>query len=135
MFIIVELETIFHNRCAGTLIIYHKNYFLLRYSICYNSQVRECDSDEVHLEIFTDLYVFGPPGYGKVVSIMLYTYVCMYVCKYVFMCASLVPEWLDRFCSYSIFKSLSVLGRCSANLNFPATEKAVLHMGAKIQKC
>lgn len=39
--------------------------------------------------------------------------VCMDVC-------SLVPEWLDRFYSYSELKSLFIIGQCPMNMNIPA---------------
>jgi hypothetical protein len=36
------------------------------------------------------------------------------------MFTSLVPEWLDEFCSDLISKSFLILGHCTMNLNIPA---------------
>jgi hypothetical protein len=41
------------------------------------------------------------------------------------MCASLAPELLDGFYSCSVFKSLSILGRCPVNLNIPYPKQAI----------
>jgi hypothetical protein len=47
---------------------------------------------------------------------ILFMYVCMYIC----MCASLAPGRLDGFYSYSVFKSLFIIGQCPVNMNNPA---------------
>jgi hypothetical protein len=39
------------------------------------------------------------------------------------MCASLVPERLDGFYFYSVFYSLSIIGRCLANMNEQSNSK------------
>lgn len=51
------------------------------------------------------------------------------------MCALLVPEQIDKFYSYSVFKSLSFIGQCPVNMNILAPGIRVLHMGPKIQNC
>jgi hypothetical protein len=33
------------------------------------------------------------------------------------MCPSLVPEWLDEFYSYLVFRGLSFMGQCLVNMN------------------
>jgi hypothetical protein len=45
-----------------------------------------CDPEEVNLEIFTDLYVSGLPGYEKVVSILL--------CVCARACVRLASAWM-----------------------------------------
>jgi hypothetical protein len=47
--------------------------------------------------------------------------------------ASLVPERLDGFYSYSAFLSISVIGRCQVNVNIPALQIGAIHMGPKTQ--
>jgi hypothetical protein len=47
--------------------------------------------------------------------------------------ASLAPEWLNTFYFYLVFKSLSILGWCPANLNIPASKTGAFKMGLKIQ--
>jgi hypothetical protein len=49
------------------------------------------------------------------------------------MYASLGPEGLDGFCSYSVFKSLSVLGWCPVNKKILAPKIQALWMVTKIQ--
>lgn len=71
-----------------------------------------CDYEKkIGLKILIYLHVFSPLDYEEVVFGM--PTVCIY------MCISLVPGWLDRVCSYSVFKTLSILGQCSVNLNIP----------------
>jgi hypothetical protein len=45
----------------------------------------------------------------------------------------MAPEWLDRFCSYSVFKSLFFMGQCPMNLNIPMPKLRALKMGPKTQ--
>jgi hypothetical protein len=47
------------------------------------------------------------------------------------MCASLVPELLNGFCLYSLFKSSSFPDRCLMNLNFPASDHALIRCAPK----
>jgi hypothetical protein len=39
------------------------------------------------------------------------------------------PERLGRLCPYSVFNSLSVIGRCEMNVNILATKIGALKMG------
>jgi hypothetical protein len=41
---------------------------------------------------------------------------------FVYMCASLAPEWLDSFYSCSEFKCLSVISGSQVNTKFPITK-------------
>jgi hypothetical protein len=45
------------------------------------------------------------------------------------MCASLKPERLDRFHSYSVFKNLSVISWCLVNTNIVAPKTGALLSG------
>jgi hypothetical protein len=42
---------------------------------------------------------------------------------YGWMWASLPPEWLDEFYSYSVFMRLSIMGRCPVNTNILAPKQ------------
>jgi hypothetical protein len=42
------------------------------------------------------------------------------------MCAFLLPERLDGFYSYSVFKTLPVIGRFPINMNIPVTKIGAL---------
>jgi hypothetical protein len=57
-----------------------------------------------------DVNIFSTPKYEKLVLGMLYVHLC----------ASLVPEKLDRVYSYSVIESLSNKGRCLLNMNILA---------------
>jgi hypothetical protein len=48
--------------------------------------------------------------------------VFVYVFVYVRMCVSLTPERLNGFCSYSVFKSLSIIGWRPVNINILALQ-------------
>jgi hypothetical protein len=52
---------------------------------------------------------------------------------HVCMCALLVSEWFDRFYSYSVYKILSVLGRCPVIMNIPSPKIGALQMDPKNQ--
>jgi hypothetical protein len=56
------------------------------------------------ISIFLRIYTFSVPLNMIKWVLKFHLFVYMYVC----MCPSLVPEWLDGFYSYSIFKSLTV---------------------------
>jgi hypothetical protein len=48
------------------------------------------------------------------------------------MCASLVPEWLGRFYSYSVFKSLFFVGQCPLDLKMLGPPKrGAVRMGPR----
>jgi hypothetical protein len=49
-------------------------------------------------------------------------------------CASLTAEQLNGFCSYSMFKSLCIIGRCSVYLSIPAPKIWAVRMGPQITK-
>jgi hypothetical protein len=83
---------------------------------------------EVQLEIMTDLHILGPLNMKKYFPVC-HLFVCIYVC----MCASLGPEWLDGFCSHTVFKSISVLGWCPVNIKILAQKLQALWMHPKIQ--
>jgi hypothetical protein len=51
----------------------------------------------------------------------------------VYVCASLAPEWLKVFFSYSVFKSLSLTGQCLVNMDIPAPKTEALQMSPKTQ--
>jgi hypothetical protein len=52
---------------------------------------------------------------------------------HVWVCSSLAVEWLDGFYSYSIFKSVSVIGRCQMNMNIQAPKVGVFQMVPETQ--
>jgi hypothetical protein len=64
------------------------------------------------LEILTDLHVSSPLNANK-------WFMECHLSLCIWMCALLVPERVDRFYSYLVCKSLSILGSCSVNLNIP----------------
>jgi hypothetical protein len=66
----------------------------------------------------TDLYV-NTPEYKKVDT---------------WMYALLVPEWLERFYSYSVFQNLCIPGECSAKLNIPAIKTGTIKTGPENTK-
>jgi hypothetical protein len=78
-----------------------------------------------YLEILKDLHVLGFSEYKNVVSGM------PSVCLSVWMYASAAPEGLGGFRSYSVFKSLCVMGRCPANINILSQKLWTLRMGHK----
>jgi hypothetical protein len=65
---------------------------------------------------FWRIYTFLAPLNTKMRILECRLFVCMsmysYVCTYAWMCASLTPERLGGFYSYSIFKSLAIIGLC-----------------------
>jgi hypothetical protein len=69
-------------------------------------------------------------------SVSLYC-ICMYVWMDGWMdgwtCTSLIPEQLDGFYKYSVFTSLSGIGRCPVNINISAPKIGALQMGLKTQ--
>jgi hypothetical protein len=70
--------------------------------------------------------------YKKVVFEMptVWMSVCIYGC-----CLSLLPEWLDRFYSYSILKRSSITDKCLENMNTLAPKTCVLHIILKRYNC
>jgi hypothetical protein len=82
-----------------------------------------CDSKKVDLEILTDVHVFNPlPRLQKECFNAVYPSVCVYVSMYGWMVgwvrASLAPERLDGFYSYSEF-SVAIIGWCPVYMNTP----------------
>jgi hypothetical protein len=65
-----------------------------------------CEDENIYLEILTDLPVFSPPEYEKMVFGMLSFHLYMSVCLW----ASLVPDQLNRFDSYLTFNNFSIVG-------------------------
>jgi hypothetical protein len=47
--------------------------------------------------------------------------------------ASLVTDWLDEFHSYSVFKCISVIGRCVVKMHILAPKISALKMSSKKQ--
>jgi hypothetical protein len=47
-------------------------------------------------------------------------------------CALLMPERVNEFYSYSVFKSVAFIGQCPLNMNNLAQEIRILWMGPKI---
>jgi hypothetical protein len=84
-----------------------------------------CDAKKCDLEILMDLHIFRLIGYENVV-LACHLYVCMDVCP-------LVPEQLDGFYSYSVVKSLSIIGQCPVNMNIPAPKIGTLEKRPKIK--
>jgi hypothetical protein len=68
------------------------------------------------------------PAYEKVVLEF-----CLSVLMSVYMCTSLVPEWLDEFCLYLMFNSLSITGQCPVKMNILTPKIVTLHRTPKIQ--
>jgi hypothetical protein len=83
---------------------------------------------EIGFEILKDLQVLSTPIAMK---LFLECRLSDSVFKYVWMCASLAPQRLDKFYSYSILNSLSIIGRCSANVNILAPKIGILEIGFK----
>jgi hypothetical protein len=57
----------------------------------------------------------------------------MYVWMDGWMCTSVDPERLDGFYSYSVFESLSIIGRCLLNMNILVPKIRALKMGLEKQ--
>jgi hypothetical protein len=55
------------------------------------------------------------------------------VCLYVWMCSSLVPEWLDEFYLYLVFTCSSIMGRFPVNAHILAPKIGTFHLGSKTQ--
>jgi hypothetical protein len=70
--------------------------------------IKYCDCEEIDLEMLKDLDVFSPSDYRKIVFEQPPS---LSVCLGVWMCASIAPESLDAFYSYSIFDCFSVGAR------------------------
>jgi hypothetical protein len=58
----------------------------------------------------------------------------MYVCMQVRISASLAAEKFHGFHSYSIFESLTIIGRCPVNINILAPKAGPLHWSPQTQK-
>jgi hypothetical protein len=58
---------------------------------------------------------------------------CLASCNYVWMYSSLAPQRLGEFYAYSLFKSLSITGRCSENMNVLAPKSRILQTAPKTQ--
>lgn len=63
---------------------------------------------ETGLEILMDLHVLSPLEYEEV-----FFECCLSVC-------TLEPQWVNRFHSYSVLKSLPIIGQCLVNMNILA---------------
>jgi hypothetical protein len=57
---------------------------------------------------------------------------CNVICMDVHMCPLLATERLDGFYSYSVFRSFSVTGQSSVNINILAPKIGVLHRDPRI---
>lgn len=87
------------------------------------SMRQRCDGEII--EILRDLHVFNSPTPEKK-NRLLYA-ISLYICMYPLP----APERLKGFYLYSVFKSLSVTGRCSANMNILGPKIGALHIGPK----
>jgi hypothetical protein len=76
------------------------------------------------LENLTDLHVLSPCDYKT--SGFGYT-----VCLYVWMSASLVSEWLNKFYSYLVFECFSIIGLCPVNMSIPTPKIETLRCAPK----
>jgi hypothetical protein len=63
----------------------------------------------------------------------VYVYVWMYVHTYACMCASLAPERMYEFYSYSAFNNLSLINQCQRSMNLTAPETGTLQIGTQKQ--
>jgi hypothetical protein len=77
------------------------------------------------LDICTDLHVPSSATYENV-----FLDCSMYVC----MCASSAPEQLDGFYLYSAFKTESIIGPCSVNMNIISKKIGALQIGPKTKE-
>jgi hypothetical protein len=59
-------------------------------------------------------------------------YACVYVCIYTTTCPSLAPELLNRLQASSVFKGLSIIGRCPVNMSILEPKIGALEMGLEI---
>jgi hypothetical protein len=50
-------------------------------------------------------------------------------------CTLMAPEQLDGFYSYSIFMSLTIIGRCSVNVNILTSKTEAFHSDPQRQNC
>jgi hypothetical protein len=50
-------------------------------------------------------------------GICLYIFLYAHIHTYAHMCAPLAPEWLERFCSYLVFKSSPCVSWCPEDMN------------------
>jgi hypothetical protein len=73
-----------------------------------------------------DLHLLSPLGYENVVSGMLYI-------LYMWVCPWLVPEFMDGFYPYLLFKRVSITGQCPVNMNIQAPKLEALQMGIKTE--
>jgi hypothetical protein len=81
------------------------------------------DHEALDLQSLADLHVFSPLNTNKwILECRLFVYVFIYV---------LAPEGLNVFRSYSIFKSLSITGYFSLNMNSLALKIGDIKMGPK----
>jgi hypothetical protein len=78
-----------------------------------------CGCAKISLEISADLHI---PPQLQIIGF------CYAICLYVWMCASLAPEWFVELYTYLVFRSSSIVDWCPVNLNIPA-----LQMGPKTQ--
>jgi hypothetical protein len=75
-------------------------------------------------QFLTGLHIFSLPEYEVV-------FVCLSVCMD--LCAVLMPQWLNRFYSCSVFESLSIIGQCLVNMSILSLRIEALQMGPKKQ--
>jgi TRAP-type mannitol/chloroaromatic compound transport system permease small subunit len=54
------------------------------------------------------------------------------VYMHISMCTSQVPEWLGKFYSYLILKSLLIIGQCLVNMNISARKTGGFHTSPTI---
>jgi hypothetical protein len=86
-------------------------------------EVGYCNCENMGQGILTALRVPNPLGKKQ-----LFLECRLTVCLYIWMCASLAPEWLDGFYLFSVFKMFSSTGRCPINMNILALEIGALQM-------
>jgi hypothetical protein len=90
--------------------------------------------DDRSERILTDLYFLSPLEYAKVSFFFCMPSLCVCnVSPYVWVCASLASERLEGFYSYSLFKSLSIVGRYPMNINILAPKIGVIQVGPETQ--
>jgi hypothetical protein len=88
---------------------------------CYDFEKKKC------ILILMGLHIFNFSEKKNFLECHLSVY------THIWICALLMPEQIDKFYSYSIFKSLSFIGQCPVNMSILAPEIRVLQMGPKLQ--
>jgi hypothetical protein len=126
---VVEVNHMRVSLCMYRFLLSHIQIHVYIHTL-YMYMRNNCDRERKSMMKFWRICMYSTPVITK---ISFWNAVGMHVCIYVSMCTPLSPEWLEGLYSYSIIRSLCILGRCPVNLDAPILKIGRLQIGPKTQ--